>query len=573
MSLARAWSVALIGLDGRLVEVEAAIGSGLPRTVLVGLPDASLYEARDRCKAAVASCGIQWPGSLVTINLSPAALPKAGSGYDLAIIAAVLAAEGLVRKDLLDDTVLVGELGLDGRVRAVRGVLPAVLAASDKKFRRVIVPLQVAAEAELVDEMRVVGVGNLAQLMAVLNGEPVPDLPPGGLAGEARERGRAPDHPRDLADVAGQVEARWALEVAAAGRHHLHLHGPPGVGKTMLAERLPGLLPDLPITAALQVAAVHSLAGLGVPDGLDRRPPYAAPHHSATMASVIGGGPRMARPGSISIAHAGVLFMDEAPEFNPRVLDAMRTPLELGEVLIGRSEVQARFPAQFQLVLASNPCPCGLATTPGARCTCAPMTVRRYAERLSGPIKDRIDISQLLLPMRKSYLRQALQQAETTARVADRVAEARARQVRRFADTPWSANGEASGAHLRTELPPPDGLEAIERAVSRGRLSPRGVDKVLRVAWTLADLAGHDKPGAGDVQAALAMRHGDTGHGGVGSGGIGQLTVAQPGIGQAPVIGLSSTSGELPARTHPSGRADSDPRPDLDPRAGSEEAS
>ncbi|MFX4271094.1 YifB family Mg chelatase-like AAA ATPase [Propionibacteriaceae bacterium Y1685] len=513
MSLARAWSVALIGLDGRLIEVEAAIGSGLPRTVLVGLPDASLYEARDRCKAAVASGGIQWPTTLVTINLSPAALPKTGSGYDLAIVAAVLAAEGLVSKKLLDDTVLVGELGLDGRVRPVRGVLPAVLAASDKKFRRVIVPHQVAAEAELVDGMRVVGVGNLAQLIAVLNAEPMPDMDPDDLATGTVEQVRRPERPLDLADVAGQVEARWALEVAAAGRHHLHLHGPPGVGKTMLAERLPGLLPDLAVGAALEVAAVHSLAGLGVPDGLDRRPPYAAPHHSATMASVIGGGPRMARPGSISIAHGGVLFLDEAPEFNPRVLDALRTPLELGEVLIGRSEVQARFPARFQLVLASNPCPCGLASTPGAQCSCAPMTVRRYAERLSGPIKDRIDISQLLLPMRKSYLRQALRQAEPSGHVADRVAAARERQERRYAGTPWVANGEAGGAYLRTELPQPEGIDAIERAVSRGRLSPRGVDKVLRVAWTLADLAGRDRPAAGDVQAALGMRHGDQGAG------------------------------------------------------------
>ncbi|MGD7707592.1 YifB family Mg chelatase-like AAA ATPase [Microlunatus sp. Y2014] len=507
MTVAHAFSVALVGLEGRPVEVEVMIGGGLPRTVLVGLPDTALYEARDRCKAAIASSGLEWPRSLVTINLSPASLPKAGTHYDLAIAAAVLSAAGSVRGVRLNETVFLGEVGLDGRVRPVRGILPAVLAAALRGFARAVVPAELAAEARLVADVEVCGVSTLAQLVAVLDGEPLPEQP------QVVERSEVvadePAQPKDLRDVAGQLEARWALEVAAAGRHHLHFHGPPGVGKTMLAERLPGLLPELTPAEALQVSAVHSLAGIGLA-GLVRRAPYAAPHHSASVASVIGGGARLARPGLISVAHRGVLFLDEAAEFPPKVLDGLRTPLELGEVTIGRSEVQARFPADFQLVLASNPCPCGMASTPGAVCTCNPMAIRRYAERVSGPIRDRIDISQLLVPMKKSYLRQALRTAaEPSAVVAARVAEARARQAARLAGTGWVTNAEVSGSHLRTQLPLPAGLELVDTAVARGRLSPRGVDRVLRLSWTVADLAGRDRPSADDLVAALGLRRGE----------------------------------------------------------------
>lgn len=505
MTMARAFSVALVGLDGRIVEVETAIGGGLPRTVLVGLADTALYEARDRCRAAVTSAGLSWPQSLVTVNLSPASLPKAGSHYDIAIIAALLTAAKVVEGVGLHNTVWVGEVGLDGRIRPVRGVLPAVLAAAQHDFTRVVVPAAMAAEARLVEGMTVQPVNDLADLAAVLNGEPV--VVDEVAAAEEVEQEEAT--PKDLMEVAGQVEARWALEVAAAGRHHLFLTGPPGVGKTLLAERLPGVLPPLGAAEALEVSAIHSLAGFGL-DGLVSRPPYAAPHHSASLASLVGGGPRLARPGLISVAHRGVLFLDEAPEFSARMLDTLRTPLESGVVTIGRSQVQARFPANFQLVLAANPCPCGLAATPGAACTCAPIAIRRYGERLSGPIRDRIDITQRLTPIRRSYLDRAMRTAEPSALVAERVAAARQRQAQRLAGTGWSTNAEVRGSYLRNRLALPHGLEHIDRAVQQGRLSARGVDRVLRLSWTIADLAGRDRPSADDLMAALAMRRGDT---------------------------------------------------------------
>ncbi len=508
--MASAWSVALVGLDGRIVEVEADIGGGLPRTVLVGLPDTALYEARDRCKAAVSNSSVAWPASLLTINLSPATLPKTGSHYDLAIVAAVLGAADQFSVTELADTVLLGELGLDGRVRGVRGILPATLAAAQHGFRRVIVPRTQAGEARLVDGVEVFGVASLRQLLALLRHDPVPDETGPDVAGEAdQHRADSGSRSLDLADVAGQAEAKWALEVAAAGRHHIFFHGPPGVGKTMLAERLPGLLPDLGVADALEVSAIHSLAGVELDDGLIMRPPYADPHHSASLPAVIGGGPRMAKPGAISRAHRGVLFMDEAPEFSSSVLEAMRTPLESGIVFLTRSQMQTRYPARFQLVLAANPCPCGKFGTPGADCRCPPMAIRRYGQKLSDPIRDRIDISQTFRPPRRSRVRAALDGGESSASVAARVAEARSRQARRLAGTEWRCNGEVDGPYLRRHLPLPDGLDAVDDALDRRQLSPRGVDKVLRVAWTVADLSGADRPLAEHVAVALAMRRGE----------------------------------------------------------------
>jgi magnesium chelatase family protein len=502
MRQAKALSVALVGVEGTVIEVEAAISSGLPRTTMVGLPDTALKEARDRCRAAMGAAGQGWPSGPVTINLSPATLPKAGSHYDLSIAAAVAAARGTCDPAALAGRVLFGELGLDGKVRGVRGLLPALLSAMSKGLTNAVVPAAQLREASLLRGLSVHGVSDLAELFDVLAGGPGAALSPVGAR-------RSPEPPGlDLADVAGQEEAKWALEVAAAGRHHLFLHGPPGVGKTLLAARLPWLLPDLSAAESMEVSAVHSLCGINLDDGLVRRPPYADPHHSASLASLVGGGARVAMPGAISRAHRGVLFLDEAPEFSPRAMDALRVPLESGRVVLARSESTAVYPASFQLVLAANPCPCGMAGTPGANCRCAPMAVRRYASRVSGPILDRIDIHQRLRPVRSALLAGG-GSGESSEAVAQRVLLARERQLHRLEPLGWRTNAEVPGPVLRKRLPMPTGVELVSRAVARGQLSARGVDKVLRLAWTIADLAGAQVPVADHLHTALAMRRGE----------------------------------------------------------------
>lgn len=500
MVLGRTLAVALVGLTGHLVEVEAHLMPSLPAFTLVGLPDAALAESRDRVRAAVTSCGLAWPNRKITVNLSPAALPKSGSGFDLAIAVATLAAAEQLDGTWASAAVHLGELGLDGRLRPVRGVLPAVAAAVAAGRVRVVVPEANADEARLVPGAQVLAVRSLGEL-AVRYGADVaiPELPP--LLAEPRPPRLRGD--LDLADVLGQEEARRGLEVAAAGGHHLLMVGPPGAGKTMLAARMPGLLPDLSEQDAVEVTAVHSVAGTFDPGGgLLRRPPFEDPHHTATPAAVVGGGSGIPRPGAASRAHRGILFLDEAPEFATAVLQTLRQPLEHGELVLHRAAGAARYPARFQLVLAANPCPCGRSDGKGLHCTCRPEQRRRYFGKLSGPLLDRVDVQLEVRAARAGAIA-----GERTEVVAARVAAARQAQAQRLAGTPWRTNAEVPGSWLRERLGADRSLRLdLDQALERGTLSLRGVDRVLKIAWTLADLAGQDAPDRALVAEGLALR-------------------------------------------------------------------
>ncbi|WP_438991123.1 YifB family Mg chelatase-like AAA ATPase [Lentibacter sp.] len=478
--VSRTYTVAFEGVEARTVEVQCAVTPGLPAFSIVGLPDKAVSEARDRVRAALSALSIALPSKRLTINLSPADLPKEGSHFDLPIALALLAALGILANDAVEGVTSLGELSLDGALVPVIGALPAALAAA-AQGRNLICPEASGAEAAWVDAAQVIAPASLLHTIQHLTGQ-MPLSP--AQAGEVRaESGR-----RDLRDVKGQERAKRALEIAAAGRHHMIMIGTPGSGKSMLAARLPSILPPLSAAEALETSMIHSLSGLIEEGGISRRRPFREPHHTASMAAIVGGG-RSAKPGEISLAHNGVLFMDEFPEFPRAVLETLRQPIETGEVVVSRANAHVRYPCSFLLIAAANPCKCGYLFDPARACARVPLCGEEYLGRISGPLMDRFDIRLEVPPVSLSDLDLPASGA-SSADVAQTVARARAVQAARFDDQDTlSLNADAEG-ELLEEIAAPDaeGRDFLLKAAEKFGLTARGYHRILRVARTIADL-------------------------------------------------------------------------------------
>ncbi len=499
--ITRAYTVAFQGIEARLVEVQCAVTPGLPAFAIVGLPDKAVSEARDRVRTALSAMAIALPSKRITINLSPADLPKEGSHFDLPIALALLAALDIVPRDSIEGTIALGELSLDGSLIPVLGALPAAMAAAEEE-RGLLCPKACGAEAAWVGNTQVIAAASLADVVRHYSGQsPIAPSEPGDVTAER--------HARDLRDVKGQERAKRALEIAAAGRHHLIFVGTPGSGKSMLAARIPGILPPLRPAEALETSMIHSLSGLLDEGGISRARPFREPHHTASMAAIVGGG-RGAKPGEISLAHNGVLFMDEFPEFPRAVLETLRQPIETGEVIVARANAHIRYPCKFMLVAAANPCKCGFLTDPARACARVPQCGEDYLGRISGPLMDRFDLRVEVPPVAFTDL-DLPANGDTSKDVANRVAKARQRQNERYADFPdVSENSDAEG-DLLEQVATPDkaGKTLLVQAAERFGLSARGYHRVLRVARTIADLDGDDHVSRTHIAEAISFRLND----------------------------------------------------------------